>query len=256
MDSNLKQYYDFVENGDKIYLPHFTLECVIFGYENKQLKVLLTKLVGIGWGVPSGYVKREESLTVAVNRILKERTALDNIFLKQFHTFGDSKHRIKPQEYESGIDVSMTKGTWLAERTLSIGYYALMDCSEADIKLDVFVEDYKWVDVNEIPKDLLLDHNEIIDYALMTLRNQIFHEPIGFELLPEKFTLPEIQTLYETILNKKFDRRNFPNKLLAQEIIVKLDEKRNIGQHRSPFLYKFHKENYENALSERTALVL
>lgn len=256
MVSNIEQYYDFVKNGDKIYLPHFTLECVIFGYENKQLKVLLTKLVGIGWGIPSGYVKREESLTVAVNRILKERTALDNIFLKQFHVFGDGKHRIKPQEYKKGIDVSMLKGTWLAERTLSIGYYALMDCSDANIKLDLFVEDYKWVDVNEIPEDLLLDHNEIIDYALTTLRNQIFHEPIGFELLPEKFTLPEIQTLYETILDKKFDRRNFPNKLLAQEIIVKLDEKRNIGQHRSPFLYKFHKENYENALSERTALVL
>lgn len=255
-DKELERLFDFVKNGDKIYMPHFTLECVIFGYENKQLKVLLTKLKGVGWGVPSGYVKREEALTDAVNRILKERTSLDNIFLKQFHTFGDSKFRLKPQTYDDNSYLTVTKGTWLSERTFSIGYYALMDCSDADIKLDLFVDDYKWVDVNEIPKDLLLDHNEIIDYALTTLRNQIFHEPIGFELLPEKFTLPEIQTLYETILDKKFDRRNFPNKLLAQEIIVKLDEKRNIGQHRSPFLYKFHKENYENALSERTALVL
>jgi len=242
-----EELYDFIENGDKVYMPHFTLECVIFGYENKLLKVLLTKIKGIGWGVPSGYVKREEALTDAVNRILKERTALDNIFLKQFHIFGDSKYRIKPQAYE-GSDVAITEGTWLAERTMSIGYYALMDSSKANIQLDFFVEDYKWVDINEIPDDLLLDHNEVITKALETIRNQIFHEPIGFELLPEKFTLPEIQTLYETILDKKFDRRNFPNKLLSQEIIVKLDEKRSIGQHRAPFLYKFHKVNYQNVL--------
>jgi 8-oxo-dGTP diphosphatase len=243
---------DFIENGDKVYMPHFTLECVIFGYEDKQLKVLLTKLIGIGWGVPSGYVKREEKLTNAVARILKERTGLDNIFLKQFHTFGDSQYRIKRNRF--GNDVP--DGTWLAERTLSIGYYALMDCSKATVKLDLFVEDYKWVDINEIPDILLLDHKELINYALMTLRNQIFHEPIGFELLPEKFTLPEIQTLYETILDKKFDRRNFPNKLLTQEIIIKLDEKRNIGQHRSPFLYKFHRDNYHNALNDSLMVVI
>lgn len=256
VDTELKELFDFVQNGNKIYMPHFTLECVVFGYENKQLKVLLTKLKGVGWGVPSGYAKREEALTDAVCRILKERTSLDNIFLKQFHTFGDSKFRIKPQTYDNNSVLDITKDTWLSERTLSIGYYALMDCSKVNIKLDLFVEDYKWVDINEIMDNLLLDHNEVINYALNTLRNQIFHEPIGYELLPEKFTLPEIQALYETILNKKFDRRNFPNKLLASNIIVKLDEKRNIGQHRSPFLYKFHKENYENALSERTALIL
>jgi 8-oxo-dGTP diphosphatase len=251
MDS-FKELHDFIINGHKIYMPHFSLECVIFGYENKQLKVLLTKLKGIGWGVPSGYVKKEEALTDAVCRILKERTSIDNIFLKQFQVFGDSIYRsilynLDPTNF-------LPANSWLRQRTLSIGFYALMDCTKAKIKLDFFVEDYKWVDINEIPNDLLMDHNEIITVALETLRNQIFHEPIGYELLPEKFTLPEIQTLYETILNKKFDRRNFPNKLLSQEIIVKLDEKRNIGQHRSPYLYTFHKDNYKNALNERVAI--
>ena len=150
----------------------------------------------------------------------------------------------------------LTANSWLRQRTLSIGFYALIDCEKAKIKQDFFVEDYKWVDINEIPDDLIMDHKEIITAALETLRNQIFHEPIGYELLPEKFTLPEIQTLYETILDKKFDRRNFPNKLLSQEIILKLDEKRNIGQHRAPYLYKFHKVNYQNALNERIAITL
>jgi 8-oxo-dGTP diphosphatase len=245
---------DFVQNGHKIYMPNHTIECVIFGYEERQLKVLLTKIIGIGWGVPGGYIKREEGLTNAAARILKERTSLDNIFLKQFHIFGDSIYRRKPYNYENVF--SLPKGNWLADRTLGIGFYALIDCSKANIKQDLFVEDYKWVDISEIQDDLLLDHNEVINVALETLRNQIFLEPIVYSLLPEKFTLPEIQTLYEVILNKKFDRRNFPTKLLSQDVIVKLDEKRNIGQHRSPFLYKFHKENYQNVLKERITISL
>jgi len=245
---------EFILNGDKVYLPHFSIECVIFGYENRQLKVLLTKLLGIGWGIPSGYVKQEEMLTSAATRILNERTSIDNIFLKQFHVFGDSLYR--GPGFNNDPTNYLPANSWLKQRTLSIGFYALIDCEKAKIKLDYFVEDYKWVDINEIPNDLLMDHNEIVTTALETLRNQIFHEPIGYELLPEKFTLPEIQTLYETILNKKFDRRNFPNKLLSQEIIVKLDEKRNIGQHRAPFLYTFHKDNYQNALNERVSITI
>jgi 8-oxo-dGTP diphosphatase len=245
---------DFIQNGDKVYLSHFTIDCVIFGYEDRQLKVLLTKWIGLGWGLPGGFVRLEEALTDAAKRILKERTALDNVFLKQFHVFGDSSHRIKGRTLET--DFGLNEGSWMLERTLSIGYYALMDCSKANVKLDFLVEDYKWVNVNEIPNGLMLDNNEVIRYALESIRKQIFHEPIGFELLPEKFTLPEIQTLYETILDKKFDRRNFPNKLLTQEIIIKLDEKRNIGQHRSPFLYKFHHANYHNALNDSLMVVI
>jgi 8-oxo-dGTP diphosphatase len=245
---------DFIKNGDKVYLPHFTIDCVIFGYENRQLKVLLCKWIGLGWGLPGGYVKHEESLTDAANRILMERTALDNVFLKQFHTFGDSLHRIKG--YKSENWYRLPEDSWLIKRTLSIGYYALMDCSKAIVKRDFLSEDHKWVDVREIPDDLILEQKEVIKYALEALRNQIFHEPIGYNLLPKKFTLPEIHTLYETILDKTLDRRNFPNKLLAQEIIVKLNEKRLIGQHRAPFLYMFHKGNYDNALNSRVVLVL
>jgi 8-oxo-dGTP diphosphatase len=244
---------EFVRNGYKTYMPHFSIENVIFGYENKQLKVLICKWIGgMGWGLPSGYVKREEALTDAATRILKERTSLDNVFLKQFHFFGDSIYRSK--SYRTEAAKSLPEGNWLTERTVSFGFYALMDCSKAIIKQDFFFEEYSWVDVMELPDNLLMDHNEIINTALESLRNQIFHEPIGYELLPEKFTLPEIQTLYETILDKKFDRRHFPNKLLSLGIIEKLDEKRSIGQHRSPFLYKFHEDNYQNALNERITI--
>ena len=249
---NFDELNDFIQNGDKVYLPHFTIDCVIFGYEDRQLKVLLTKWIGLGWGLPGGFVRRDEALTDAAKRILKERTALDSVFLKQFHVFGDTPQRINGRKLEKNSGVP--EGSWLLERTLAIGYYAIMDCSKVNVKLDLFVEDFKWVNITEIPNDLILDSNELIDSALESIRNQIFHEPIGMELLPEKFTLPELQALYETILDKKFNRGNFYAKLNTLQIITKLDEKRNIGQHRSPFLYIFHKDNYQNALNEKVII--
>jgi hypothetical protein len=109
--------------------------------------------------------------------------------------------------------------------------------------------------VTELP-ELLFSHNEVIEKALATMRNQLYLQPIGYNLLPEKFTLPEIQILYETILGKELHRRNFPTKLMSLGILTKLDEKRKIGQHRSPFLYKFDKEKYEEALKNGVVLAI
>lgn len=231
---------DFINNGYKTFLSHLAIECVIFTYENRQLKVLIFDWKDWGWALPSGHIKHQEPLTDAANRILKARTSLENVFLKQFYIFGDSIFRTRFNKVENA-DI-IPDDSWLATRTLSIGYYALVDCSKIEAIVNVLSQNHKWVDIHEIPKSMGLDHAEIIKTALEHLRNNIFREPIGYELLPEKFTLPEIQTLYETILDKKFDRRNFPNKLLSLGIIKKLEEKRNIGQHRSPFLYMFEKD--------------
>jgi ADP-ribose pyrophosphatase YjhB (NUDIX family) len=252
---NTESFIDFVNNGDKIYFTDLSMDCVIFSYEGKQLRVLLVKFTTLnGWSLPGGYIRRDETLTKAANRILKERTNLDNIFLRQFHVFGDSEFRLHNDKYASSFNIP--KDNWLFQRRFTIGVYALIDSSKVQIINDAYFDEYKWINIEEIPNDLLYDHNEVITVALKTIRNQIFQEPIGYELLPEKFTLPEIQTLYETILGKKLNRRNFPTKLLLQEIIVKLDEKRNIGQHRSPYLYKFHKDNYQNALNEKIVITL
>ena len=235
---------DFIENGYKTFLPHITIECVIFTYENRQLKVLIFDWQELGWGLPSGHIKHEEPITEAASRILKDRTSLDNIFLKQFFTFGDSPYRSKYIKHDV-----IPEDSWLATRVLTIGYYALIDYSKVQAILQILGPSHKWADIHEIPENMGMDHGEIIKKALATLRHNIFREPIGYELLPEKFTLPEIQTLYETILDKKLDRRHFPNKLVSLGIIEKLDEKRSIGQHRSPYLYKFHQDNYQSALN-------
>jgi len=240
----VKKIKNFIENGDKTFLPYISIECVIFTYENRQLKVLVLDWEKLGWGIPGGLVKHEEPITEAANRILKQRTSLDNIFLKQFYTFGDSPFRSRYYKHDM-----VPENSWLAKRTVGIGYYALIDCSKIQTVLQVLDQNHKWADINEIPENMGLDHSEIIQTALSAMRNNIFHEPIGFKLLPEKFTLPEIQTLYETILDKKLDRRHFPKKMLSLGIIEKLDEKRNIGQHRSPYLYKFQLDNYQSALN-------
>lgn len=244
---------EFVKNGHQQYLPHLSIDPVIFGYHDQQLKILLLKWRGHnGWGLPGGFIKRREPLSQAAHRILEERTGLADLFLQQFQVFGDSPYRVQERsarEFTEKYGFVVADDNWLFERTLSIGYFALVDYSRVSVSTDFFTEDYHWWDVNAIPT-LLFDHNEVVEKALATLRLQIYHQPIGINLLPEKFTLPEIHTLYETILGKELDQRNFSKKLVSLGLIKKLDEQRAIGPHRSPYLYRFEKEAYENALQQ------
>ncbi|GAB3908804.1 NUDIX domain-containing protein [Larkinella knui] len=244
---------DFVKNGHQQYLPHLSIDPVIIGYHDQQLKVLLLKWIGLnGWGLPGGFIQRREPLSQAAHRILHERTGLEDLFLQQFHIFGDSPYRVQERsvnEFNETYGLAIDGNTWLFERTLSIGYFALVDYSKVSVRTDFFTVDYQWWDVSEIPP-LLFDQNEVVEKALATLRLQIYHQPIGYNLLPEKFTLPEIHTLYETILGKKLDQRNFAKKLVGLGLIKKLDEQRAIGPHRSPYLYQFEKDAYENALKQ------
>ncbi|MVM36630.1 NUDIX domain-containing protein [Spirosoma sp. HMF3257] len=251
--NSLEEVEDFVRNGHRHYLPHLSIDPVIFGYHDQQLKILLLNWKGLnGWGLPGGFIQRREPLSQAAHRILQERTGLENVFLQQFHTFGDSPYRLQernPREFFEKYGVDMGEDNWLFERTLSVGYFALVDYSKVNVRTDFFTQNYQWCDVKEIPS-LLFDHNEAVDKALATLRLQIYHQPIGYKLLPEKFTLPEIHTLYETILGKELDPRNFAKKLVALGLIKKLAEQRAIGPHRSPYLYQFEKETYEDALKQ------
>ncbi len=245
---------DFVQNGHLRYLPHISIDCVIFGYHDQQLKILLIRYhAHKNWSLPGGYVGRQEALTEAAYRILAERTQLTNLFLQQFYAFGDSPTRLNRIEIQDNhnqtyakANVAIDEDHWLSNRTLSIGYYALVDYDVVGITPEFLVEDYCWVDVNDIPP-LKYDHNEIIDKALATLRSKLYQQSIGSNLLPEKFTLPEIQALYEAILGRQFDRRNFRKKMLLG-LIRQLDERRKIGPHRSPFLYEFNPENPDKAL--------
>lgn len=246
---------DFVRNGHRHYLPHLSVDSVIFGYHDQQLRILLLNWKGVnGWGLPGGFIRRREPLSAAAHRIVQERTGLADLFLQQFHLFGDSPYRLRERsarEFKEkySLEIDADEDNWLFERTLSVGYFALVDYSKVSVTTDFFTQACQWWDVNEIPP-LLFDHNDAVEKALTTLRLQLYHQPIGYSLLPEKFTLPEIHTLYETILGRELDRRNFPKKLVALGLIKKLAEQRSIGPHRSPYLYQFEQEAYEDALKQ------
>jgi 8-oxo-dGTP diphosphatase len=249
---------DFILNGHLQYVPHVSLDCAIFGYHEQQLKLLLIKYRAIdGWCLPGGYIKRTEKLVEAANRNVKERTGIDNLFLQQFKAFGDPD-RVKFSQFDEerwseAVGIRIDKNSWLIDQTISIGFYAITDFSRSIPQSDIRVEKCDWFDIDNLPP-LEYDHDEMVKDALHMMRLQLYHYPIGYNLLPEKFTLSEIHALYETMLGKKLDISNFPKKLISLGLLQKLDEKRNIGAHRAPHLYKFNKEKYEQAL--RDGLVL
>lgn len=249
---------EFIANGENEFLHHLSIDCVIFGYHEHQLKVLLLKWKHSNeWSLPGGFIKLNETLNEAASRILTERTGLSELFLQQYQTFGHPQRSIRTRKNIDDLatifNTTIEKDHWLLKRTVSIGYYAVTEYSLVNPQPDPFSDRCAWFDVHEIPK-LVFDHNLIATEALKALQMQIYHQPIGYNLLPEKFTLPEIHDLYETILGKQLDRRNFPKKLLSLGIIKKLDEQKKIGAHRSPFLYKFDKRKYDKALKEGVVL--
>jgi 8-oxo-dGTP diphosphatase len=253
-----EEFEDFILYGYKHYIPHVSLDCAIFGYHERQLKLLLIKRTFLdGWCLPGGYIKRSEKLVEAAERNVKERTGIDNLFLQQFKTFGGPTRLdlglFDEERWYEATGLRVTKDNWLLDQTISIGFYAITDFSLTVPHPDLFSEDCKWFDIDELPK-LEFDHEEMVGEALHAMRIQLYHYPIGISLLPEKFTLSEIHSLYETLLGKKLDVSNFPKKLVALGLLKKLDEKRSIGAHRSPHLYRFDKVRYEEALGEGLVL--
>jgi 8-oxo-dGTP diphosphatase len=249
---------DFILNGHFHYVPHVSLDCAIFGYHERQLMLLLIKYIAIdGWCLPGGYIKRTEKLVEAANRNVKERTGIDNLFLQQFKTFGDPDRgkisHFDKDRWSEAAGVRIEKNNWLMDQTISIGFYAITDFSRSIPQSDMMVENCAWFDINNLPP-LEFDHDEMVKEALHRMRLDLYHYPIGYNLLPEKFTLSEIHALYETMLGKKLDNSNFPKKLISLGLLQKLGQKRNIGAHRSPHLYKFDKKKYNQAL--RDGLVL
>jgi 8-oxo-dGTP diphosphatase len=249
---------DFLLNGYKYYIPHVSLDCAIFGYHERQLKLLLIKRrLEKDWCLPGGYIRRTEKLGEAASRNVRERTGIDNLFLQQFKTFGDptrlSFDEFDEEKWFEATGIRVRRDNWLLDQTVSIGFYAITDFSQSVPQPDLMSESCAWFDLDRLPK-LGFDHDEMVREALHTIRIQLYHYPIGISLLPEKFTLSEIHSLYETLLGKKLDVSNFPKKLVALGLLKKLAEKRSIGAHRSPHLYKFDKARYEDALREGLVL--
>lgn len=256
----IKIMEDQVINGPKYFYKNISVDSVIIGYHEKELKVLLQLPTLFNkWGLPGGYVLKTETVDEAALRTVQYRTKLHNIFLHQFKVFSGSD-RVKDDSFNSEIlsqanDLKIDGDNWMFENFVSIAYFALTEYSLVQPNGSAYAEQCCWWDINNLP-EMLFDHKEIISEALKSLKVFIHHHPIGYELLPEKFTLPELHSLYETILDKKIDIRNFAKKLTSIGLIIKLDEQRNIGAHRAPYLYTFNKERYDQLIRDEEIIVI
>jgi 8-oxo-dGTP diphosphatase len=239
---------EFYENGHKYFIPHLSIDCVVFGFHDGLLKVLVLEWRDTGeWCLPGGFIQHAEPLEDAADRIVQQRTGLENIYLQQFYVFGD----LSRQRGKSGTKIpkGAKPGSWITQRFLTSGYYALVEYSKVVPMPDLLSSNYKWVNVSKVPP-LILDHNDIVRKAWQSLQMNLNDYPIGKDLLPEKFTMPELQSLYETVLNKKIDRRNFQKRILALGILQKLKERKQGGAHKAPFLYRFDSHKYLKALKQ------
>jgi ADP-ribose pyrophosphatase YjhB (NUDIX family) len=234
------------------YLAHLSIDCVVFGFHDGLLKVLLLKSKYIDeWSLPGGFIRAEETMEQAAGRILAERTGVDHVFLKQFRVFSDPvrKNPIVEQGNIKITDISPGNFDWFNQRFISVGFYALVEFSKVDAQPDAFSESCAWKNVDEVGR-LMMDHNQILGEALETLRLQLRYQPIGYNLLSEKFTMPELQKLYETILGRELDRRNFQRKILSYKIVKRLPERRTGLACKAPFLYRFDWNAYSKALKD------
>jgi len=207
------------------------VDCIIFGFDGKELNLLLIKRnfppAKGEWSLMGGFLKKNESIDQAAERVLFKLTGLCNVFLEQLQGYGEI-------ERDPG------------ERVISIAYYALIKIDDYDEEL---AQQYnaKWFPINDFPK-LIFDHNIMVDKALRRLQRKAQNQPIGFELIPQKFTIPQLQRLYEAIFRKEFDKRNFRKKILSFRVLKKLEEKDRGSSKKGAYLYQFDKKEYNRLL--------
>ncbi|MFD2573857.1 NUDIX domain-containing protein [Spirosoma soli] len=230
----------FVLDGHEL-LPGISIDPVIFGFHEGQLKILLLEFRDTRlFALPGGFVHETENLDEAARRILADRTGLRDIYLEQFYVFGDRDRR----DAETQRKIMVSTGTqldddhWLLRRFISIGYYALIDFTQATPTPDALSDSCTWYDLAELPP-LIFDHSAIVRKALDTLQKNLDDKLVGLNLLPETFTMADLQRLYETILARPLQRTNFQRKMLSLGILERLEKKMSGGAHKAPYLYRF-----------------
>jgi len=209
--------------------PALTVDCVVFGYDLISLKLLLIRRkyppFENCWAFPGGFVRVDETLDAAARRELEEESGVKNIFLEQLYTFGAVERDPR-------------------ERVVSVAYYALISLAEQALKAATDACDAQWFAIQEVP-ELAFDHAEILKLAIQRLKAKVRYEPIGFELLPKKFAISQLRHLYETILEKPIDKRNFYKKVQSMNLLIDLNEYQQGVSHRAAKLYRFDPTHYE-----------
>ncbi len=212
---------------------HVAVDCIIFGYDEggRELKLLLLKRnfqpAKGEWSLMGGFLKGDESVDSAAKRILNQLTGLSDVYMEQLYTFGE---------------IDRDPG----DRIISIAYFALIKINSSDLEL-VKNHGATWIPFSKMP-DLIFDHSAMVERALKKLQIRARTQPIGFELLPDKFTIPQLQGLYEAIYNKQLDKRNFRRKLLSMDLLQKQDDKEKESSRKGAWYYRFDAHKYQDLL--------
>ena len=211
-----------------------TVDCAVFGLDDQGLKVMLIErdlppFEG-KWALPGGFVRVDETLDDAALRELREETGLERVYLEQLYSFGDVDRDPR-------------------ERVVTVAYYALVRLSDHKVQAATDARDAAWFAMDDLPS-LAFDHDHILNVAHERLQGKLRYQPIGFELLPQKFTLTQLQKLYETVLGRALDKRNFRKKILGMDILVELDEVERDVAHRAARLYRFNKRQYQRLVKQ------
>ena len=214
--------------------PALSVDCVVFGLDEESLKVLLIRRGAPpfegSWALPGGFVAMDETLEEAARRELAEETGVKLAFLEQLYTFGAPDRDPR-------------------ERVVTVAYFALVKLLDHSVRAATDASDAAWFGVDDLPK-VAFDHADILEVGLTRLRNKVRYEPLGFELLPRKFTLSQLQRLYEVVLDRPLDKRNFRKKVLALDILEELDEVEQDVAHRAARLYRFDERKYKKRKRE------
>ncbi|MEM7487226.1 MAG: NUDIX hydrolase [Bacteroidota bacterium] len=247
-----------LENKIKTFVPGISLDCVVFGYQDRSLHILLLKCRNTDvWALPGGFLPANSEMEEEACNILEERTGAKNIYLTQFYTFSSLKRgwncnelsaktfrlarSIWPKEFLPTFDL------WFNQRFISTAFVALVDAKKVTPTPDFISEACLWVPVKELPQ-LILDHGVIIKKALEYLRTRINYLPIGKELLDEKFTMIDLQVLYEAILGKQLDRGNFYRKIMKLNMLKRHEKLMTGAQNKAPYLYSIDNKVYDQLI--------
>jgi len=219
---------------DNFFKSAFTVDNIIFGFDEADLKVLLIKRGEVPyenqWALPGNFVYQDENLNTAAERVLAELTGVSDVHLEQVNTFG-------------------SVGRHPFGRVITVAYYSLIKISDYHLHVSSIAQEAAWHSISEV-KGLPFDHDEIFAACFNRLKLNIKRQPIGFELLPPKFTLTQLQHLYEAIFEEKLDKRNFRKKILSMDFLIDLNELQEGVAHRPAKLFKFDKERYRHLYEE------
>ncbi|MEH6770582.1 NUDIX hydrolase [Maribacter arcticus] len=226
---------------NKNFIPNLSFDCVIFGFNGKLLKILILEYQNTGlYALPGGFVETNQSLDDAVKQGVKDRTGLDNVFLDQFYIFGEVD-RADPTHMKRLLVANnddTEENSWMLERFLTVGYYALINYEEVTPEPDHYSDSIGWYSVDELPQ-LMMDHNKIVEKALQVLRNNLSEKLIGMNLLPQKFTMKQLQMVFEAVLDQKLRRTTFQRKMLSLDILERHEKLFQGKAHKAPYLYSF-----------------